>query len=320
MAIKPLPLWKHAFAYVTLGLLCGWYYFMLILFPILLILAVRGSYIATAALLTLIVLAVIPLKFKTWEGFMYCWIWDIWRDYFDFTGDWETVTALQEKDKKAGKKSKMVFFEFPHGIFPMGQFLSASLIRDITPGRMICGTGADVVFMFPVMRHIMAWIGTNPAKRANLTKILNRGDHLAIIPGGIAEMYLMNPDTEGIFLRKRHNTVKAAIQEGADIVPVFFFGNTKIFNIAGNSGSDSLLSKLSRKLRASIVLFYGRHYLPVPFRHPIRMVTGRVVEVQQKEFPSDEEVEAVMQKVIASVTELYEKKKPEWETRPLVIS
>jgi 2-acylglycerol O-acyltransferase 2 len=223
-------------------------------------------------------------------------------------------------DSKAGKTSKLVFFEFPHGIFPMGQFLSASLIRDITPGTMICGTGADIVFMFPIMRHIMAWIGTNPAKRANLTKILQRGDHLAIIPGGIAEMYLMNPDSEGIFLRKRHNTVKAAIQEGADIVPVFFFGNTRIFNIAGKGGSDSILSKISRKLRASIVLFYGRNYLPVPFRTPIRMVTGRVVEVQQKEFPSDEEVEAVMQKVIASVTELYEQKRPDWETRPLVIS
>lgn len=320
MAIKPLPLWKHAFAYVTLGLLCGWYYLILVLYPLLLILTVRGSYVAGAIFLLFLVLTFIPLKFKTWEGFMYCWIWDIWREYFDFTGDWESVTNHQNKQAKDGKTPKYVFFEFPHGIFPMGQFLSASLIKDITPGKMICGTGADIIFMFPVMRHVMAWIGTNPAKRSNITKILQRGDHLAIIPGGIAEMYLMNPDTEGIFLRKRQNTVKAAIQEGAHIIPVFFFGNTRIFNVAGKNSSDSIMSKISRKLRASIVLFFGRNFLPVPFRKPIRMVTGRVVEVVQKEFPSDEEVNAVMEQVIASVQELYETKRPEWEDRPLVIS
>ena len=320
MAIKPLPLWKHAFAYVTLGLLCGWYYFLMILYPLLLFLMYRGSYIAGGIFVALLVLSFIPLKFKVWEGFMYCWIWNVWRDYFDFTGDWSSLTEQSEKNKKTGRPDKFFFFEFPHGIFPMGQFLSASLIRDITPGKMICGTGADIVFMFPVMRHVMAWIGTNPAKRANITKILNRGDHLAIIPGGIAEMYLMNPDTEGIFLRKRQNTVKAAIQEGADIVPVFFFGNTRIFSTVGKNSSDSLMSKLSRKLRASIVLFFGRNFLPVPFRHPIRMVTGRVIEVTKKEFPSEEEINAVMEKVIASVQELYEKKRPEWEDRPLVIS
>lgn len=320
MAIKPLALWKHAFAYVTLGLLCGWYYFLMILYPLLLICACRGSYLAGGILLFFVAISVIPLKFKPWEGFLYCWIWDVWREYFDFTGDWSSLTEHSAANKKAGRPDKYMFFEFPHGIFPMGQFLSASLIREITPGKMICGTGADIVFMFPVMRHVMAWIGTNPAKRTNITKILSRGDHLAIIPGGIAEMYLMNPDTEGIFLRKRQNTVKAAIQEGADIIPVFFFGNTRIFSTVGKNSSDSFMSKISRKLRASIVLFFGRNFLPVPFRHPIRMVTGRVVEVTKKEFPSDEEINAVMEKVIASVQELYDTKKPDWEERPLVIS
>ena len=35
-----------------------------------------------------------------------------------------------------------------------------------------------------------------------------------MIPGGIAEMYLVSDKTEGLFLKKRQNTVKAAIQEG----------------------------------------------------------------------------------------------------------
>jgi len=315
-----MPLWKHAFAYVTLGLLCGWYQFILILYPTLIGLTIMGYHIAGAILLVFLILQFIPLKYEVWEDFMYCWIWGVWREYFDFQGDWSTLTEHMAVKKKAGETPKYVFFEFPHGIFPMGQFLSASLIKDITPGTMVSGTAADIVFMFPVMRHIMAWISTNPAKRANITKILNRGDHLAIIPGGIAEMYLMNPETEGIYMRKRQNTVKAAIQEGANIIPTFFFGNTKLFDVVGKNGSSSWLSSISRKMRASIVLFYGRNYLPVPYRHPIRMISGRVVEVTKKDFPSEEDINKVLDDVIASVRELYEKRKPDWETRPLVVS
>ena len=40
------------------------------------------------------------------------------------------------------------------------------------------------------------------------------GYRCAIIPGGIAEMYLVSDKSEGLFLRKRQNTVRAAIQEG----------------------------------------------------------------------------------------------------------
>jgi hypothetical protein len=42
----------------------------------------------------------------------------------------------------------------------------------------------------------------------------NVGYRCAIIPGGIAEMYLVSEKSEGLFLRKRQNTIKAAIQEG----------------------------------------------------------------------------------------------------------
>ena len=47
---------------------------------------------------------------------------------------------------------------------------------------MITGTGADIIFRIPVMRQIMAWIGTMPAKRKNITKTFEKGT-LGCIPG-----------------------------------------------------------------------------------------------------------------------------------------
>jgi 2-acylglycerol O-acyltransferase 2 len=133
-------------------------------------------------------------------------------------------------------------------------------------------------------------------------------------------MYLVNSETENIYLKKRQNTVKVAIQEGAHIIPAFFFGNTRLFHVAARDGSDSLLAKLSRKLRASIVFFYGRQGLPVPFRQPIHMASGDIVEVVQNDNPSAEEVQSVLDRVVASVDKLYREKRPEWERRELVIS
>ena len=66
-----------------------------------------------------------------------------------------------------------------------------------------------------------------------------------------------------MYFKTRQSTVRAAIQEGAHIVPIFFFGNTKIFKVLGQNSSESFLAKMSRKLRASVVLFYGRNGLRI---------------------------------------------------------
>jgi hypothetical protein len=51
----------------------------------------------------------------------------------------------------------------------------------------------------------------------------------------------------------------------------------------------------------------------------IHMATGNIIEVVQNDNPSDAEVQRVLDQVVAGVTMTYNTKKPEWETRPLVI-
>lgn len=311
--MPPMKWYRHLFAYVTLGLLCGWYYFVLLLYPVLIILAIRGSYLAGTIFALFLALTFVPLKFEHWDGFIYSFVFDIWREYFDFSID---VTAFH---KHYDEKERYIFFETPHGIFPLGQIVSATFIKDVTPNKMICGTGADAIFTFPVMRHLMAWVGTRRANKKSMAKIFQDGHYCAVIPGGIAEMYITSTREETIYLRKRLGTVKLAIQQGAHIVPGFFFGNTRLFDVPGNTGSESFFSKISRKIRASIIFFYGRNFLTVPYRHPIRLVFGEPIKVTQKDEPTDEEVQETLNKVIAEVEKVYKEKRPEWEDRPLVI-
>ena len=50
------------------------------------------------------------------------------------------------------------------------------------------------------------------------------------------------------------------------------------------------------------------------------MVTAEIVKVQQNDNPTAEQVAEVQERVIQSITNMYNSpKKPAWETRPLVI-
>ena len=305
---------RHIVAYVSLGLLCGWYYIICFAYPILIVLMLRGSAIAGTIFATCIALTLIPLKYEPWEAFMKSFVFDIWKEYFGYTYNDSAIKG------KLDHKNKYMFLEFPHGIFPVAQFVSVSEIPNITPNKGMRVLGASIVFFFPIIRHIKSWIGAIPASRQAVRKVFSQGNNCVILPGGIAEMFVTSPDEEVIYLKRRLSTIQLCIQEGAHIVPVFFFGNSRLFDVPQNVvGPESLLASISRAMQASFIIFYGRHYLPVPYRRPLHMVFGDVIEVEKNDHPTQQYVEETLQKVIDAVNHLYDQHRPTWENRPLIV-
>jgi len=84
------------------------------------------------------------------------------------------------------------------------------------------------------------------------------------------------------------------MKNGADLVPVFCFGNSKLFNVVGESSrvSMGLMKRLSRRIKASVLIFYGRLFLPIPIRHPLLFVVGKPLPVVHKAEPTKEEIAA----------------------------
>ncbi len=56
----------------------------------------------------------------------------------------------------------------------------------------------------------------------------------------------------------------------ADILPVYHIGNSQMFSFWGHRG-------LSRWLRVSVGVFWGRYCLPLPRRHDIISLVGRPI-------------------------------------------
>lgn len=98
-----------------------------------------------------------------------------------------------------------------------------------------------------------------------------RAANIARVPvSGLAEMYMQEDDRERLKLLSRKGFVKTALESGADLVPIFHFGNTRVMDILGKG-----LMGISRKLRMSFLWPYGRFYLPLPRRVPIMSESRR---------------------------------------------
>ena len=121
---------------------------------------------------------------------------------------------------------KYMFAHFPHGIYPMGPFLSVSCFAEGAPGVRCSGVIADVLLRTPGLRHLYTAVGSRSASKKSIERIFKAGGSVGILPGGIKEMFLADrgASTERIYLAKRFGFVKMAMTSGAAVVPIVHFG------------------------------------------------------------------------------------------------
>nr|QBG05560.1 diacylglycerol acyltransferase [Chromochloris zofingiensis] len=164
---------------------------------------------------------------------------------------------------------------------------------------------------------------TTPTAAAAVDVVRRPGVGVGVMVGGIAEMFLQRPDREQIKLRERKGFVRISLEHGADILPVYIFGNSAALDFG-----PPWLQRMSRKLRASIGVMYGVAGLPVPRRVPIMMAVGAPVQVGprlSRDHPDFEaRVDEIHTKVVSEIERVYYTHRSKygqgWEDRPLVIT
>eukprot|EP00879_Flechtneria_rotunda_P000818 GHRR01000942.1.p1 GENE.GHRR01000942.1~~GHRR01000942.1.p1 ORF type:complete len:378 (+),score=36.87 GHRR01000942.1:444-1577(+) len=164
----------------------------------------------------------LPAEPLLWERFQHSTLVSSWRRYFNFS------FAIEQKLDPHGK---YIFAGFPHGVFPVSELLCISLLLKIWPAMRVYSIAASSVFNVPVWRHIMCWTGARPATRRWFRHLLSQGS-VSLVPGGIAEMFLWEEHREIIKVRTRKGFVRIAVEQGVPLVPVYHFGNSKLFRYA----------------------------------------------------------------------------------------
>ena len=118
------------------------------------------------------------------------------------------------------------------------------------------------------------------------------------------------PDEEYALIQTRKGFIRKAICHGVPVVPVYVFGNTKLFK---RVELPALLESLSRLLKASLVLFWGRWGLPVPFQVPLLYAVGEAIQVgPPNPNPSTAEVDALHRRFCEALVGLFDKHKADY--------
>ncbi|KAG1863551.1 diacylglycerol acyltransferase-domain-containing protein [Suillus subalutaceus] len=248
-------------------------------------------------------------------------IWQYFAEYYP-------ASLLKECDLPADRP--YVFGYHPHGSLVS---LQGALATFATEGK---STGFSKAFPgikphlltltnnfnIPLYREVIMALGISSVSRESCSNILSSGpgQAITIVVGGAAESLSARPGTADLTLKRRLGFIKVAIQHGADLVPVFSFGENDIYNQMPNEKGTTIYAlqkKFQNMFGFTLPLFHGRGLLNynlglMPYRRRIVSVIGRPIHVQRCEKPSLEEVERVQRMYIEELTRIWNSYKDEF--------
>jgi len=220
-----------------------------------------------------------------------------------------------------------IFGYHPHGIASIGAMFNFGTD----------GTGFDVKFpgikmhlctlasnfMVPFRREYIMACGIIDVSRESIEYVLTRpepGNAVMIVVGGAEEALDAHPGSHVLVLGHRRGFVRLAIQRGADLVPVYSFGENNLFLQVENPEGSRLRrfqNGFKKKFGFSPPLFHGRGIFTynlgiMPFRREINAVVGKPIRVEQIEKPTDEQIEFMHRKYIDALIALFDEHKEKY--------
>ena len=235
---------------------------------------------------------------------------------------YEEFHEISDAEMQSSGKSYILACH-PHGIFSfvgVCAFLSSMNSSDgygASMSQNLPTAAASVLKQFPFLKDVLGVFGVIPADAKTLSKRLTKGS-FALYVGGMAELFCSSPEAEAVFLKSRKGFIKLALRSGADVVPVYMFGNTTVL-AALTAGP---FASLSRKLGVSITVFWGRSFLPLPKQVPLTYVRGRPLGLPHLPEPTEAEVDFWHAKYCEQLVALFERYKgrnPDYVNKELTV-
>lgn len=317
----PRPTWKSSIlSILTLSavFLCSLFYWLLV--PLFLYLyAWSVSFWVCVALLlsTIWWHKMMPSIFENHEYWRSNRVFEAWRSYFGLRvyvdrpegpihspahllSVESTLPPLRGGELIQGGK-KILYTFVPHGLFPFGLVLVSGIL--FKNQKLKIGIASNM-FYIPVFCVILRLLGCVEANK----EIFNNteGTNIVLVPDGIAGAFVSDREYEVLYLRKREGFIREALSHGYDIVPVYCFGHTQLYDVYG-------WQELSRRLRFALVWFWGQSpAIWLPHARNVSVVVGIIPP------PSGGENDNPQWTYLKSIKDLYDKYKyivPDWDAK-----
>eukprot|EP00760_Papus_ankaliazontas_P033171 PhM_4_TR6217/c0_g1_i1/m.33446 len=229
--------------------------------------------------------------------------WGIWKkiaDYFSL----ECVC-----DTKLDPKRQYIVGLHPHGFLPFGTMVNmatnAGGSHDVFNGVVAHGLAASACFYAPLYRDLLLASGVVDAARYNARAVLNRGNSLLLVPGGATEALYAHPGNHTVYLRCRKGFIKLALECGADLVPVYGFGEVECYSQL--SAKWPFVKSIQKKFQSVFGLSLPIVTNILPRRKKIVNAFGTPIPVVKTPQPTDEQVSALLEKYCKGLEDVFNK-------------
>ena len=278
----------------------------------------------------LLPLAILPQPFV--PSLLHSWLSAQVVKYFSFRFIMEerpkpkkAATTGDNSKKDTGGYHPRIMVAPPHGVFPYGNIISMLVYPGLC-GHSFRGLASSAALRPPIFKQILRSIGVIDASRHIARNALEKNESLGISTGGVAEVFETNEADECILLKERIGLIKLAIRTGADLVPCYLFGNTKLLSCWAGEGipfGRKILEKISRKLGFALILIHGRFGLPIPRRVPILAAMGTPIPTHHLkcEEPTMEQIILIQNQLLQEMDEIFNRYKGlyGWDDKKLII-
>ncbi|XP_062870265.1 2-acylglycerol O-acyltransferase 2 isoform X1 [Trichomycterus rosablanca] len=242
-------------------------------------------------------------------------MWRYMRDYFPI----QLVKTVDLDSRR-----NYVFGFHPHGILVTGAFTSfcteATQFQQLFPGLKSYLLMLPLWFRVPFFRDYIMCAGLIPSDKDSASYVLCKeggGNAVVIAVGGAVEALDAHPGAHVVLLANKKGFIKLAMEHGADLVPVYSFGENEVFDQVPNPQGTWLRwiqDHLQCIMGVSLPLFHARGVFQysfglMPYRKPINTVVGRPIRVQKKEKPSSEDLDALHDLYMEELSQLFEEHK-----------
>ena len=134
------------------------------------------------------------------------------------------------KGNQVSPEGPVMYVAHPHGLFSMAPFLHwAAQVTEWSSERPVRIAIHSIFFQIPFVREICEHFGAVEATEEEIRKVLESGESVAILTGGVQEISLTEPGKMILVLKKRRGFARLAKELRVPIVPVLTFGENELF-------------------------------------------------------------------------------------------
>ncbi|XP_068187787.1 2-acylglycerol O-acyltransferase 3b [Antennarius striatus] len=239
--------------------------------------------------------------------------WKVWRHLRDF------FPVKLVKTAELNPNKNYILGCHPHGIMSAGAFTCFSTescgFAEMFPGLKSTLVILAGLFRLPIFREYIMSGGLCPVSKPSITHLLSqtgKGNAIVIVIGGAAESLASFPGVNTVVVKQRKGFVRMALEFGADLVPVYSFGENELFKQV--IFSDGSLGRKLQDLFKKIVgfapcLFVGERLAFIPYRTPITIVVGSPISVSKSITPTEDEIDHYHRLYMDELTKLFHEHK-----------